>query len=106
MFTIAPFFGDWFLPVQMKILLVIFLGWISLPIVTESIALNTPFLQIVLALFNNYTFGLAIGFLALLPVVAMSVSGEIFGTQMALPYLLFLTLKEKKCHYTENFCTY
>ncbi len=82
MFTIAPFFGDWFLPVQIKILLVIFLGWTSLPAVNESIALNTPVLQIVLAIFSNYTFGLAIGFLALLPVVAMSVSGEIFGTQM------------------------
>ncbi|HEY8541639.1 MAG TPA: flagellar biosynthetic protein FliR [Pseudothermotoga sp.] len=82
MFTIAPFFGDWFLPVQTKILLVIFLGWTSLPAVNESIALNTPVLQIVLAIFSNYTFGLAIGFLALLPIVAMSVSGEIFGTQM------------------------
>ncbi len=82
MFTIAPFFGDWFLPVQVKILLVIFLSWTSLPVVNESIALNTPVLQIVLAIFSNYTFGLAIGFLALLPVVALSVSGEIFGTQM------------------------
>lgn len=82
MFTIAPFFGDWFLPVQMKILLVVFLSWTCLPVVSESIALNTPVLQIVLAMFSNYTFGLAVGFLALLPVVAMSVSGEIFGTQM------------------------
>lgn len=82
MFTIAPFFGDWFLPVQIKVLLVVFLSWTALPMITESVALNTPVLQIVLAIFSNYTFGLAIGFLALLPVVALSVSGEIFGTQM------------------------
>jgi len=82
MFTIAPFFADWFIPLQAKILLVVLLGWLSLPISNEIIPLQTPPTEIALALFGNYTFGLAIGFLAVLPIVALSVSGEIFGTQM------------------------
>ncbi|WP_448535913.1 flagellar biosynthetic protein FliR, partial [Pseudothermotoga sp.] len=31
MFTVAPFFGDWFLPLQVKVLLALFLSWLVTP---------------------------------------------------------------------------
>ncbi len=82
MFTIAPFFADWFVPLQVKVLLVVFLSWTVLPSINEVIPLHTPVAQIVLSMLSNYVIGLTIGFLALLPVIALSIAGEVFGTQM------------------------
>ncbi|MCS7174516.1 flagellar biosynthetic protein FliR [Pseudothermotoga sp.] len=82
MFTVAPFFGDWFIPLQIKVLLAIFLSWLVLPNLQESISLNFPILTLVLSMVNNYLYGLIIGLIALLPLIGLSLAGEIFGTQM------------------------
>lgn len=82
MFTIAPFFGDWFIPMQAKVLLTVLLSWIVIPVVQETVPLNLPILTLVLSMVNNYFYGLILGFLALLPLAGLSLAGEVFGTQM------------------------
>ncbi len=82
MFTIAPFFGDWFLPLQLKIPLVIFFSWSALPMLNETLSLETGIMRLVLAMVTNYLVGFAVGFLAILPLVSLSIAGETFGTQM------------------------
>lgn len=82
MFTVAPFFGDWFLPVQVKALLAVFLSWLVVPALQQVVPLDVPVLSLVLAMLNNYLYGLVVGFLALLPLSGLSLAGEVFGTQM------------------------
>jgi len=82
MFTVAPFFGDWFLPLQIKVLLTLFLSWLIAPVLQQAVPLDTPVLTLVISMLNNYLYGLAIGLLALLPLVGLSLAGEVFGTQM------------------------
>lgn len=82
MFTVAPFFGDWFLPVQVKALLAVFLSWLVVPGLQQAVPLDVPVLSLVLAMLNNYLYGLVVGFLALLPLLGLSLAGEVFGTQM------------------------
>jgi len=82
MFTVAPFFGDWFLPLQVKVLLAVLLSWLVIPILQPSVPLDIPVLTLVLSMLNNYLYGLVIGFLALLPLAGLSLAGEVFGTQM------------------------
>jgi len=82
MFTIAPFFSGWFIPISSKILLSVFLSWLVLPNIDEAIPLSLPITNLLLSMVGNYLIGLSIGLVALLPVVALSIAGEIFGTQM------------------------
>lgn len=82
MFTVAPFFGDWFVPLQVKVLLSLFLGWLIAPTLQQTIPLDVPILTLLLSMLNNYLYGLVIGFLAFLPLVGLSLAGEVFGTQM------------------------
>lgn len=82
MFTVAPFFGDWFLPLQIKVLLTLFLSWLVAPVLQQTVPLDTPVLTLVISILNNYLYGLVIGFLAFLPLAGLSLAGEVFGTQM------------------------
>ncbi len=82
MFMIAPFFAEWFFPIQLKIPIVIFFSWAALPLLSESIPLNINVVNLVLAIITNYFVGFSIGFLAVLPFASLSIAGEIFGTQM------------------------
>lgn len=84
MFMIAPFFADWFFPLQLKIPLVVFFSWAALPMINEVIPLSINVMSLVLSMLANYFLGFLIGFFAILPFAAISIAGEIFGTQMVL----------------------
>ena len=82
LFIMGPLYGTAFIPATVKVLLVLFLSWLTLPSIEVVIPLDTPVMSIFLMTLSNFIVGLLAGFLANALLTAVAHMGEVFGIQL------------------------
>ena len=78
----TPFYSGWFIPVQVKVWLSVFLSWLLVYTTSYTIPLSTPPIHITLGILNNFIVGALVGFVAYMLVSAVMSAAGIFSVQM------------------------
>ncbi len=83
LFLATPLYSGWYIPLNVKILLSVFLSWLVLYTLPNVVVpLDThPFL-IGIGIFNNFTVGVVMGFFAFMFITATMSAWGIFSIQM------------------------
>ena len=83
LFLATPLFSGWYIPVLVKVMLAVFLSWVILyGMPNVVVPLSTPPMYIAIGMFNNFTVGVVIGFMAFMLISATMSAGGIFSIQM------------------------
>lgn len=81
MMVVAPFFAGFSLPLEVMIILLLALGYVTLPNVAIPVLLPLPVVTIVASVLYNFFIGFIIGLIAYTIVSSVYVGSEIFGIQ-------------------------
>lgn len=83
-FIFAPVFGSQAIPPQIKIFLALSLTICVYPLLPPQPVMEYSMITLVLAVFSEMIIGLAIGYGATLPLIAVQMGGQIMGQQMGM----------------------
>lgn len=81
MMTIAPVFAGFSLPLEVMVILLLALSYVTLPIVNVMVPITLPISTLVISLIMNFFIGFFIGLMAYTVVSAVYIGSEIFGIQ-------------------------
>ncbi|XEY11348.1 flagellar biosynthetic protein FliR [Fervidobacterium islandicum] len=79
--VVAPFFAGFSLPLEVMIILLLALGYVTLPNVAIPVLLPLPVVTIAASVLYNFFIGFIIGLIAYTIVSSVYVGSEIFGIQ-------------------------
>ena len=82
MMIATPFYSGWFIPINVKIWLSVFLSWILVYTTDYTIPLNTPVVNVTLGILNNFILGTLIGFISYVLISSVMSASGVFSVQM------------------------
>ncbi|MBI1369528.1 MAG: flagellar biosynthetic protein FliR [Planctomycetes bacterium] len=85
-FMFAPMFGSDIIPVKVKALLALVLGFCVYPLIPPQAPVHLTMMSMVVSIGSEMLIGLVIGYGASLPLVAMQLGGLIMGQQLGLGF--------------------
>ncbi|AEX85155.1 hypothetical protein XO10_03635 [Marinitoga sp. 1135] len=77
----APVIGSRTIPAKLKVFSALFLSWITLPLVNETIT-DLPVFYLITILLINMLLGILIGLISYIPIAALQFAGQFFAFQM------------------------
>lgn len=81
MMVIAPLFAGFSLPLEVMVVLLLALSYVTLPMVSVMVPITLPISTLFISLIMNFFIGFFIGLMAYTVVSAVYVGAEIFGIQ-------------------------
>jgi len=81
MMVIAPMFAGFSLPLEIMVVLLLALSYVTLPMVNIMVPITLPISTLVISLLFNFFIGFVIGLMAYTIVGAVYIGSEIFGIQ-------------------------
>jgi len=82
LFVGAPFFAAMIMPLNVRIILFIAMGYMTLPLINDVVMTDISFVQMLGCALLNFLVGVFMGMISYIVFYAVQYGGEIFGVQM------------------------